>query len=129
VYRLNPRACESDLREAELRLGLELPAQVRTLWAEVNGLTVDDPLLRLLPLSEFTVQAGLLMFAECDGTVQIAFDTNSINEAGQWSIVNADTGYRITYTVASFWSVHMWNWLLKRRPFWFDVHRSIATPN
>jgi hypothetical protein len=117
------------LRKAELRLGLELPAQARTLWSEVNGLTVDDPLFRLLPLSEvFTAQAGLLTFAQCDGTVHIAFDTNSINEAGQWSIVNAETGYRITCTVASFWSVHMWNWLLKRRPFWLDVPRSVPTP-
>jgi hypothetical protein len=42
----------------------------------------------------------------------------------QWSIVNADTLYQISYTMASYWSAHMWTWLVKRRPIWFDVHEA-----
>ncbi len=122
VYLLNAGACETELRETENRLSLQFPAPVRTFWTFMNGLSVDDPPFEVLPLSKFSVDAGALVFARCNAEVRVAFDTRVANEAGEWSVINADTGYRITYTMASFWSVHMWTWILKRRPIWFDVH-------
>jgi len=122
VYRLNTGASETELRQTEHRLLLELPAPVRAFWTSINGLIVEDPPFEMLPLSQFSVDGGLLVFARCSHNVRIAFDTRTKNEAGQWSIVNADTLYQITYTMASFWSAHMWTWLVKRRPIWFDVH-------
>lgn len=90
-----------------------------------NGMEVDTPHIKLWPIEEFQRQGAKLVFAQCDRTVSLAFEILERNEAGEWFIVNAETGYRITYTMASFWSVHMWNWIEKHRPFWYDVYRSI----
>ncbi len=126
VYRVNAGASDAELQETEERLLVQLPTQVRSFWTAMDGVVVDDPAFEVLPLSDFTLDRGLLIFVTCNNEVQIAFDTSSKNVAGQWSIVNAGTGYRITYTMASFWSAHMWTWVAKRRPIWFDVH---AAPN
>ena len=93
VYRLNAGASEMELRETERRLSLEFPEQVRAFWTSINGLTVKDPPFEVLPLAHFSGDAGLLVFARCNDNVRIAFDTSTKNVAGQWSIVNADTGY------------------------------------
>lgn len=90
-----------------------------------KGLEVDTPHIKLRPIEEFERQGAGLIFAQCDRTVSLAFEILERNEAGEWAIVNAETGYRITYTMASFWSVHMWNWIEKRRPFWSDVCRAL----
>jgi hypothetical protein len=77
-----------------------------------------------MSLSEMNREADLLTFSLFDRTVRMAFDIRGLNVADQWSIVNADTNYVATLTIASFLSVHMWSWIVKRRPIWHDVHGS-----
>jgi hypothetical protein len=125
--RIAPGAEPADLDRTEKRLGLTLPAQVVTFWKAFDGIRVDDPPFLLLPHSDFVVEDGLILFGRCDNSVPLAFDTRSPNEAGQWSIVNADSGYRITFTMASFWSAHMWTWIVKRRPIWIDGNNGGTT--
>lgn len=124
VYRLAPGATLEDIQTTEARLGLEFPEQIVSFWKAFNGLEVKDPPFKIMSLPEMNREAGLLTFSLCDRTVRMAFDVRERNQAGQWSIVNADTNYRVTLTMASFWSVHMWSWIIKRRPIWCDVHDS-----
>jgi hypothetical protein len=39
--------------------------------------------------------------------------------SNQWDIV-ASNGYRITFTMASFWTTKIWAWVEKRRAIWQD---------
>lgn len=118
VCRLGSGASEGEIEAAEERLQVCFPDPVIRFWSSLNGLEVADPPLRIFSLSELWLDEGLLFFTICNGTVRLAFDIRSMNVANQWSILAADSGCRITYTMASFWSSHMWTWLLKRRAIW-----------
>jgi hypothetical protein len=124
VYRLAPGATLEEIRTTEVRLGLEFPEEVANFWKAFNGLEVSDPPFKIMSLSEMNREADLLTFSLFDRTVRMAFDIRGRNVADQWSIVNADTNYVATLTIASFLSVHMWSWIVKRRPIWHDVHGS-----
>lgn len=124
VYRLAPGATLEEIRTSEVRLGVEFPEQVASFWKAFNGLEVSDPAFEVFSLSETKRDGGLLIFCSCNRKVRIAFDVVAPNQAGQWSVVNADTRYRITQTMASFWSVHMWSWIIKHRPIWYDANHS-----
>ena len=122
VYRLASGATLEKIRETESRIGLNLPEQVVSFWRSFDGLEVNDPQFRILSLSEMMLEKRFLIFCNCNLTVRLAFDISAKNQAGQWSIVNADTNYLVTLTMASFWSIHMWSWIIKRRPIWYDAH-------
>jgi cell wall assembly regulator SMI1 len=124
VCRLAPGATRDLFRETETRLGVKFPEQVESFWMAFDGLEVDIPPLKILPLSEMKREGELVVFCICDRTIRIAFHVGAANEAGQWSILNAETGYCITLTIASFWSIHMWSWIVKQRPMWNDAHNS-----
>jgi cell wall assembly regulator SMI1 len=124
VYSLAPGATLEEIRTTEVRLGIEFPEQVASFWNAFNGLEVNDPPFKIMSLAEMNREEELLTFSLCDRSVRMAFDVSGRNEAGQWSILNADTNYLATLTMASFWSVHMWSWIIKRRPIWYDVHDS-----
>lgn len=124
VYRLAPGAASGVLQEAEGRLSVKFPEQVAAFWSAFDGLEVDDPPFKILSVRGMKREGDLVIFGVCDRTVRVAFDVSGTNNAGQWSILNAETGYCITFTMASFWSVHMWSWIVKHRPFWYDEHGS-----
>lgn len=111
-----------NIRQIERKLDVQFPDSVTQFWGTINGLEVTDPQLSLFPLSRMSFDDNLLIFGICNGTVRLAFNTTMKNVAGEWSIVNAETRYRITYTMQSFWSIHIWTWIVKRRPIWFDAH-------
>jgi len=121
VYRLSARAALGVMQESEARLGVKFPEQVRAFWRAFDGLDVDNPPFKILSTCEMKREGEFVVFCVCDRIVSIAFDVSATNEAGQWSILNAKTGYVITYTMASFGSVHMWSWIIKHRPIWYDV--------
>ena len=122
-YRLGPGAPAAAIDAAEARLGVTFPQQVRRFYSANDGLEVADPAFKIFALSELARDGALIEFSRCDHIHRLAFDTSQLNERDQWFIVNADTGYRITFTMASFWSVRMWSWIELGRPIWFDVHR------
>ena len=124
VYRLALGAASGVLHEAETRLGVKFPEQVTAFWSAFDRLEVEDPPFKILSVREMKREGELLVFGICDRSVRIAFDVSATNEAGEWFIVNAETGYRITFTMASLWSAHMWSWIVRHRPFWYDVHQA-----
>ena len=121
-YRILPGASRAGMDAAERRLGVSFPTQVRLFYGAVDGIEVVDPPFKLYALSEMKRDGPLLEFCLCHRVHRLAFDTVEINNAGQWFIVNAETGYRITSTMASFWSIRMWTWIEKRRPIWYDFY-------
>ena len=110
-------ASDEDVLVTEQRLGISLPEQVRLFYRSYNGLRVDEPQLELLPIERLDfVFPHRLHFATLDGG-RLFFDTARINEAGQWTIVT-EGGDRVTFTVGSFWTMHIWAWVEKRRKIW-----------
>jgi cell wall assembly regulator SMI1 len=118
VFRVQQGATAEIIHQTELRLGLTLPEQVKSFWSAFNGLEINDPPFKILSLTELQREGRLLPFCICNRAVSIAFDVSVHNRTGQWSIVNAETNYQITFTMASFWSTHLWAWIIKRRPIW-----------
>lgn len=113
----------SVVADAEKRLGLTFPDQVRWLYESCNGLSVRTPALVVRSLEELALGAdGLIPFATFDAEHVVAFDTSKLNAASQWSIVNAATGFVVTLTAASFWSNKMPAWLRSQRPVWGPEH-------
>jgi hypothetical protein len=105
--------------EAEARLGVALPTQVAQFYQHYDGLRVENPPLELLSLAHLTfVAPHRLHFATVDGQHIVCFETSALNTAGQWNIVTQASNYRITLTMASFWSNKLWAWLDKHRPIW-----------
>ena len=49
---------------------------------------------------------------------RLGFDLRRRNDAEQWDILNVDTGFRVTLTMASFWSNKVLAWVDKRRAVW-----------
>lgn len=123
--RIREGATLASIRITEERLQVRFPEPVVEVWSAINGIEVTDPRLVIYPVEGFVMEAGRLVFAECDGGVRLAFDATMRNEAGQWSIVNAETGYLITYTLGSFYCTRIWTWLIKRRPIWFHIYPDI----
>ena len=79
-----------------------------------SGSIPSEPPHEVFPVSGFTPRDGLLLFAKCNREVWLAFNTRTKNEASQWSISTVSTG--------CFWSTHLWTWVVKRRPLWYDWH-------
>ena len=111
-------ASEAEIMEAERRLGVSFPAQVKSFYQHYNGLSVDDPQLEVLPIERIDFASPkLLHFATLDGRHNLYFDVSKMNDADQWDIVNTD-GFPVTVTMASFWTNRMWAWIDKRRAIW-----------
>jgi hypothetical protein len=119
-YELGVPISEEEMREVEVFLGVTFPEQVRMFYRNFNGFSVKNPRLEILPIEKLIRDsAGRLLFATMEHGRLIYFETSRTNQAGQWDIV-AENGYRITLTMASFWSNKVWAWLDKSRPIWRD---------
>jgi len=111
------------LAEVESRVGLALPQPVRAFWQAFDGIEVVDPPFQIHQLANLTYSGSLLTFCRCNHEHSLAFRT-VVNEAGEWSIVNAETAFTVTMTMASFAVTRMWSWLLQRRPIWQEEDRA-----
>jgi len=117
-YSLASPASDEEVARAEHKLGLSFPAQVGLFYRSYNGLRVEEPHLEVFPVERLTLfMPNRLHFATLNGSEHLYFDVSRINEAEQWDIVAAD-GFRVTLTMASFWSTRMWSWIEKKRPIW-----------
>jgi len=118
-YALGEPCQDKCLTDCENALRLKLPRQIKLFYKSMNGLIVEKPALAIRALDELEIDnKGLMHFAVFDNKHIIAFDTNSINNAEQWNIVNRDTGYLVTLTMASFWANKIWAWLISQRTIW-----------
>lgn len=125
-YSLGAPAHADDVARAETRLEISLPAQVALFYLAFDGLRVEEPRLEIRALEQLEFDGGgRLHFCSLADNRRLVFDTARLNAAGQWDIVSVD-GYRVTFTMASFWSNKIWAWIEKRRPIWCD-HQVQAT--
>ena len=126
-YSLAAPASDDEMLSAEQRLGVSFPAQVRLFYRSFNGLRVDDPPLEVLSIERLNfAYPNRLHFATLDGSRPLYFDVSHTNEAEQWDIVSADD-YRVTLSMASFWSNKIWAWVEKRRAIWREWQDETAT--
>ncbi|AKQ70393.1 hypothetical protein A176_007305 [Myxococcus hansupus] len=114
----HPPATPGALRALSERLGEPLPPQVEWFWGAHDGLVIQEPRLHILACGQWAPVNGLMHFATFDDTHRLGFDLRRRNEADQWDILNVETGFRVTLTMASFWSNKVLAWVDKRRAVW-----------
>jgi len=120
AYQISVGAPLGIIAEAEVRLEVAFPEPVRRFYEACNGIQVDEPALKVLPVTDLHRNGSLIVFCICNHAHRIAFRLDELNPSGQWSIVDAETDYEITLSMASFWSIHLWHWLIDRRMIWRD---------
>lgn len=119
IYELGPPATAADIAAAERRLGVSFPEPVVRFFSSCDGLQVVEPHLKINALDQLKfIGDRLIHLATFDKEHRLAFDVSEVNQADQWSIVNADTGYRVTFSMASFWTNKVWAWIDRRRTVW-----------
>jgi len=112
-------AASEEISEAELRLGVTFPDQVKWFYRACNGLKTFEPALKVLPLAELKIDPeSQIEFAVIDNLHALCFDASHVNETGQWDIVNPESSFLVTKTMASFWSNKIFAWLDKHRTIW-----------
>jgi hypothetical protein len=112
-------ATSDQINEVEKKIGVKFPEQVKWFFQACNGLRVIEPAISVMPLSDLKIgQNSTIEFAVFDNQHILRFDAARINEAGKWSIVNSETGFVVTKTMASFWSNKIFAWLDNRRTIW-----------
>ncbi|NMO19599.1 SMI1/KNR4 family protein [Pyxidicoccus fallax] len=107
------------LAEVERRLGTRLPPGVRRFYEALDGFEVSSPRLHVFRAQSLSKDPdGRIAFAEFAGRHRLVFLANQLNPAQEWSIANAETGFVVTLTMASFWSNKVFAWLDRQRPVW-----------
>lgn len=117
-YRIFKGVDNAELRFHESRLGIVFPDQVKLFYQANNGISVTNPPFEIFDIGSMLRDKSLIAFCKLNGVQTLSFDVSSLNDAGQWSIVNAETGYEVTKTMASFWANKMMAWLRKEREVW-----------
>lgn len=118
-YTLGSPAAESALLAAETRLGVAFPEQVKAFYRHYDGLVAGTPPVVIHSVANMRfVTPEYLLFATIANQHDLCFDVSNLNQADQWDIVPAATGYRVTLTMASFWSNKLWAMLVKNQPVW-----------
>ena len=119
IFQISDPVQEESIIELENRLVKQIPDQIKSFYRICNGLIVQKPVLEIKPIEKLQIDdKGMLVFAVFNEAHFICFDTNSINAAAQWDILNYETGYLVTMTMASFWSNKVFAWLNKQRTIW-----------
>jgi len=117
---INEGANAEQIKQAQEKLGVKLPGQVIQLYESFNGLSVVKPKLEIFEIGQLEKKDNIIKFALFNGAHPIGFDTSHINDAEQWSIINTNTGFVLTLTVASLLTNKIWAWLHRDREIWAD---------
>jgi hypothetical protein len=116
---LGETAIDSAITAFEERNAIIIPEQVMWFYQKCNGLKVEAPPLDIKPIEDLHIdEAGKIIFSVFDEQHRLCFDTSKINDASQWNILNYDTGFLVTLTMASFWTNKVFDWLDKKRTIW-----------
>lgn len=110
----------AELKFHEARLGVIFPDQVKLFYNANNGIEVVAPPVEILDVQHLYRDGSFIVFCKINEIHRLCFDVSCLNEADQWNILNYETGYLVTKTMASFWSNKMIAWLRKRREIWAE---------
>jgi len=119
-FTINDGISVEELHEVEDSFGVVFPGQVANFYQSIDGFTVESPALEIHRAGNMVKHGSLIEFAVFNGSVPVAFDISSINSAGQWDVVNLNTKYVITLTMASFLTNKIWTWLNRGREVWAE---------
>jgi hypothetical protein len=118
-FKVENPASELAIGAFEKRIGTKIPEQVKWFYQKCNGLKVEAPPLEIKSIESLEVdEKGKIVFAIFDKRHRICFDASKTNTAKQWDISNYDTGFIVTFTMASFWANKIFAWLDKKRTIW-----------
>jgi cell wall assembly regulator SMI1 len=117
--RIGAPASDEDLQQAESRLGVQFPEQMKVFYRHYDGLSVAAPAIVVHRLADLSwTSPSALRFATLDNQHDLHLDTSHLNVADQWDVVSSDNGEIVTRTWASFWSNKLWAWVDKGRAIW-----------
>ncbi|AZZ98453.1 SMI1/KNR4 family protein [Pseudoalteromonas sp. R3] len=119
-FALNDGLSVEELHETERNLGVVFPPQVANFYQCINGFSVKSPALVMHSAGNMVKHGSLIEFAVFNGSVPVAFDVSRVNSSGQWDVVNLNTKYVITLTMASFLTSRIWAWLSRGREVWAE---------
>lgn len=102
------------------RLVPHWPTPIVEFYQFCDGFQISNPHLDVAPVERLRVDGGKIPFATFDHQHRVAFDPSSINVADQWDIVNAETGFLVTHTMASFITNKVWAWVDRGKRIWID---------
>jgi hypothetical protein len=75
--------------------------------------------IELLKISNFElIDNRFLLFSKVNSIEMICFDTNNVNSANEWDIVNYSNNYLITKTIESYLTNKVWAFIDREREFW-----------
>jgi hypothetical protein len=99
---------------------LQFPQSVVSFYNVVERLKINNPrFFEILPISEIKLLNGkLLCFSIINRSEKICFDTEKLNSAGEWDIVEFKSNYVITKTLSSYISNKLWAWVERDRKIW-----------
>lgn len=119
-YKLGKRLELKDFIDVESVLNIKIPERVKDLYLVANGLKTINPDFELMEISYWKVNSGLIHFATFDNLSKVYFKITELNQAGEWTILNAEDNYEITLTISSFWSNKIWHWIDQNKRIWDD---------
>ena len=112
-------AIEQAIGAFEERNEIKMPEQVKWFYEKCNGLKVEAPALEIKSIENLdTDETGKIIFAIFDKKHRICFDVSKTNAASQWDILNYDTSFVVTLTMANFWTNKIFAWLDNKRTIW-----------
>lgn len=117
-YGITNGVSSEELKLHEFRLGVIFPEQVKFFYQAINGITVVNPPFEVLDVQNLYRDGSYIVFCKINEMHRLCFDVSCLNEAEQWDIINYETGYRVTKTIASFWANKMMAWLRKKSEIW-----------
>ncbi len=119
-YSLGKSLNQNDITAVQNNLCIQLPEKTKDFIYQTNGLLTSNPNFELIELDAWKIDDGLIHFATFDNSIKVYFDTRKLNQANEWSIINKDNDYILTYSIASFYSNKIWHWLKHRHKIWVD---------
>jgi hypothetical protein len=105
-------------------LGIILPDAIMSFYRQIEFLEIINPRkFNVLSIKEMVMENNYLMFSNINNT-KICFDTRTVNSAGEWDIINFDSKFIITKTLASYLTSKMWAWIDRGREIWNEEFNS-----
>ena len=118
-FQVGKPAIETAIGAFENRNEIKIPEQIKWFYQKCNGLRIEDPPLDIESIENLDAdETGKIVFAIFDKMHRICFDISRTNAASQWDILNYDTGFVVTLTMASFWTNKIFAWLDNKRAIW-----------
>ena len=95
-----------------------IPSKIKDFMLVANGLKTFNPDFEIIDLNFWELNDKFIHFATFDKIHNVAFNTNKLNSANEWTILNLTNNYELTVSISSFWSNKIWHWIKQRHEIW-----------